>query len=496
MRKEVCRLEKNKPQTQEEILLYEYWKDALGTDDFGIDDDFFEIGGDSIMAIDVISKLGDKYEVDLKNVFDTATIRAIASGMKLNPNWAEDKLRFIFHKHEEKTVKKQEFLQYRQKISETQMKRLKESKYSSILLLGATGFLGAYLLRELLKKTDCDISLIVRAEDDQKATERVWEFQKFYFGDIQGEDRNRLHIYAGDLTKERFGLPQSEWNKLLGTTDAILNSAAIVKHMGKSNDFIDTNVKTVRTLIKFASDGRPKDIHHVSSIGILFGEQNNIDRTIFTEYDFDIGQKLDNDYLKTKFSAEKLLFEAQKKGANANIYRLNGVLFDSQTGFFQKNIHESSAYIFLRALHQLKMVPQIGTYNVDISMVDQIAEAIVRLMFFSQENNQVYHVMHPQEIRFEKVMRWLTKKDTSFVEMNAEQICNYYRENIENEQVRSAFGDILFYCEIFDSIMQNHCKIERQKTIKNLKKIGFRWKRIRVTHLKKAYAYARETGFM
>ncbi len=496
MRKEVYCLEKNKPQTQEEILLYELWKEAFGMDEFGIDDEFFEIGGDSRMALDVISKLGDKYEVDLRKVFDEATIRAIASGMTLNPNWAENKLRFIFQQHESKAVNKQELHQYKEKISNTQIKRLKKPRYTSVLLLGATGFLGSYLFRELLKNTDCDISLIVRGKDNKKAADRVWDFQKFYFGDIERYDRSRVHIYAGDLTKERLGLSEPEWDRLLNTTDAILNSAAMVKHMGKSSDFFDTNVQTVRTLIQFASDGRPKDIHHVSSVGILFGEQNDITRTIFTEYDFDIGQKLDNDYLKTKFTAEELLFETQKNGKSANIYRLNGVLFDSKTGVFQKNIHENSAYLFLRALHQLKMIPQIGTYSVDISTVDQIAEAIVRLMFFSKENNQVYHVMHPQEIHFEKVMRWLTKKDSSFVEMNAEQICNYYHESIENEQVRKAFGEILLSCDIFDSIMQNHCKIERKKTIKSLKKVGFSWKRIRVAQLNKAYAYAIQTDFL
>lgn len=481
--------------TQEEKLLYEMWTEVLGRNDFGIDDDFFELGGNSVLALNIISRIGERYEIDLKNVFEDATIRSIASGMKGNQNWAEEKIKFIFHEHERIIPDPKEVQEYQERYESESVKGRMTSKYSSILLLGSTGFLGAYLLHFLHELSDCKISVIVRAKDKAHAMERVQEAQKFYFGDYLEQD-GRITYYAGELTKECFGLPKEEWEALSVETEAVLNSAANVKHLGKTSEFASTNEGIVKRLIDFAKVGNKKDIHQVSSIGILFGEQPDMEKTIYTEYDFDIGQKLDNNYLISKFNAEKILYQARNEGIDSEIYRLNGILFDSSNGTYQRNIEDSSAYIFVRALSRLKVIPAIGEYEVDISMVDQIAEAIVRLVLFSEKKNQVYHVIHPDKINFVELMKELGSNFFSYTEMNAEQICEYYRNNLDNEAVRTSFGEILLNCEIFDSIMKNNLVIQQDKTVKDLEAVEFKWKQVCATQLENALNYAIKVGFL
>lgn len=481
--------------TYEEKLLYELWKKTLPDVEFGLDDDFFDLGGTSLQAMDIISQLSNKYELDIKEVFETATIHSIASTMKLNPTWAEDRLKFIFQKHEKVYQDKREVKNYKCDIRRLTLKRCRERKYKSVLLLGATGYLGAYILREFLENTDCTVVVIARAEDDDAAAKRVAEVQNFYFGNIY-ENGNRLHCYAGDLTKEYFGLSEQVWKEMAVSVEAVLNSAAMVKHMGKTNDFIATNVEIVRSIANFSKNGKKKDIHHVSSIGIIFGEQPDIGRTIYTEFDFDAGQKLDNNYLQSKFDAEQLLYSYREQGINAEIYRLNGILFDSTNGKFQKNIEDSSVYIFIKALNMLKLIPDINEYKVDISMVDQIARGIVRLMLYASGSNQTYHMIHPHKVRFDKLIKNVTDRSVNFKVMDAEEICRYYRENVSNEVIREAFDQILFNCEIFDSIMKNKYTIRQDMTVKALRKVGFRWKRVKQIHLKRAYNYVKSINYV
>jgi len=479
------------PRTEEEKILFDMWREVLGRDDFGIDDDFFGLGGTSLTALDIISRLSDRYSIDLRQVFEEATIRSIAATMVYSPEWAEDKLKVIFQKHEKIRPDKDELRAYRKKMRKDKAVRRDTPAYSTILILGATGFLGAYLLRELLDKTDCRLIAITRAENDSSAARRINDMQLFYFGTLS-ENSGRLTCFAGDLTREHLGLSEEKYTYIADNAEAVLNSAAMVKHMGRSSDFSSVNTGMLRSLVTLANTGRKKAVHHISSIGILYGDQTDSRRTTFTEYDLDIGQRLDNNYLISKLGAEKLLLSSD---AECSIYRVDGVMFDSIRGTFQKNMNESSAYIFLRALDTLRFLPDVGEYRVRISMVDEIASAVVRLMLYGECSRQVYHVIHPKEIRFSSLLGKLVK-EKNFRRMDAEEICRYYRENTDKDDIRSAFGEILLNCEIFESIMKNRCSIRCEKTVRALRKTGFRWKRIRRKHIEQAYSYVRKTDFL
>lgn len=481
--------------------MYSLWKDELKINSFGIDDNFFNLGGNSIQALNIMGKISDRYEFQIDKVFEEATIRAIAASMTMNNNWVDNKLYSLFNNSDYLPINASEHQRYLSKFS-----KIKEpypsstftSKYTSILLLGSTGFLGSYILKDLLKFAPrTEINLIIRASNKEEAQNRIFEMQRFYFGNkAERLDLSKVNIFVGDLTKRKWGLSEDDWFKLSNSVDAILNSAAMVKHFGNYEDFYKTNVEAVRTLLEFSNLGIIKDIHHISTIGILFGEQSDINRTIFTEYDFNIGQKLNIPYLRSKFEAEELLFNARNSGNSINIYRLSGVLFDSQTGVFQKNVDESSAYIFLRALLRLKIVPNVENFNTDISMVDQISEALVRLVLFSKNDSQVYHIMNPENIGFSTIMKWLETDGEEFSLMSASDICAHYKNNQDNDEVHLYFTQLLYYCEIIALIKENKYNILRDKTVAELGQVGFFWKEIEKSQLEQAYQYARKIEFI
>ncbi len=486
------------PRTETENMLYSMWAKRLGHTNFGVTDDFFDVGGTSLVAIDILAELSKEYEIDVEQFFENNTIEFVAKHLKPNANSMHNKIKGIVTYCEKPQKSPEEMVLYNQKINSelTNSDIAVSQKYENILLLGATGFLGSYLLHTLLKNTSSKVFVIVRAKDNDSAFERVVKAQQYYFGSRAiKKNTDRLVCLAGDLTVENFGLAQEVYNTLLKTVDAVLNSAATVKHIGKSELFDKTNAGIVREIILFSKGGKRKAIHHISSIGIVYGEQPDNNRTVFTEYDFNVGQQLKNNYLLSKYHAEELLYEARKEGVETNIYRLSGVMFDSKKGKFQKNISESSAYVFMKSFYELRIWPKDFHMMVDISNVDKIGEAVVKLMMFSSLQNQVYHVINPYIIDMTDIMKWVGINGDKFKKMSAEEICSYYSENKDNQAICDLFKQLVFNCEILEPILKNHYNIEQKKTTECLERLGFRWSKPTKLSFAKAALYAGSVGF-
>ena len=83
--------------------------------------------------------------------------------------------------------------------------------------------------------------------------------------------------------------------------------------MGKNSEFELINVKIVENIVDFAKNGINKDIHHMSTIGIVYGANMEKSKTIFTEYDESTLDGLENQYLRSKVKAEKVLKNAKNQ---------------------------------------------------------------------------------------------------------------------------------------------------------------------------------------
>ncbi len=69
------------PETELEALLASLWSEALGIDELGVEDDFFDLGGSSLVAVQLLSRIRDRLnlEVPIATVFETATVRQLAA---------------------------------------------------------------------------------------------------------------------------------------------------------------------------------------------------------------------------------------------------------------------------------------------------------------------------------------------------------------------------------------------------------------------------------
>jgi L-aminoadipate-semialdehyde dehydrogenase len=211
------------------------------------DENFFDLGGHSILATRLIFEIRKTFVVNapLGLIFDEPTIaglsRAIDSlrNADLGLTGAPDLINPLAPNDTEESPARNQSVNYSQDF-EFLRSMLRSSYphptfpaaegYITVFLTGATGFLGAFILRGLLshegiKKVIC----IVRSTTDAKAAERlmqsasdrgVWDESWIRTG--------RLEVLCGDLDKEAFGLNPREWDRVAGEVDVVLHNGALV----------------------------------------------------------------------------------------------------------------------------------------------------------------------------------------------------------------------------------------------------------------------------
>ncbi|GGD98627.1 type I polyketide synthase [Paenibacillus nasutitermitis] len=399
-----------------ERLITAAFSEVTGVNNVGVHDDFFELGGNSLSAVGVVARLQGELRISLGQLFEHPRASDLAR---------EIQSRTVSGLIEKAAMKR--YLLARQERYRTSadsivelapMRRLYEERnraydtadlsrrrtYRDILLTGSTGYLGIYLLRELLTRTEADIHLIVRGGSREEAGNRLLEKLRHYFGpDFYGNWKRRLFVYRGDLTKSGLGLEQGEYDRLADRIDCVLHSAANVSHYGKYDDSCEANITATKQLIGFAFAGGKKAFHHISTMAVASGTVPDKRDILFTEYDGDAGQTMAGAYAATKFEAEKLLFEARKQGLEASIYRVGNIVFDSVNGKFQTNIEQNAIYSLIRAYAAIGFVPEMER-DTDFSCVDDVSRAIVSLFDREALQGETFHICNPHAVSMSELL--------------------------------------------------------------------------------------------
>lgn len=156
-----------------------------------------------------------------------------------------------------------------------------------VLLTGATGFLGGYLLKELVERTEMPIYCLTRSDGTFGARARLMDNLHFLFGAdvVEAWPLERIAIVEGDLAKERFGLSEAGYAELAERTGAVFHAAAMLWHFGKLEQFLKVNVQGTENLLAFCSAGMPKALNHISTLAVS-GRRCDNPKNLFTEADF------------------------------------------------------------------------------------------------------------------------------------------------------------------------------------------------------------------
>ena len=442
-----------KPESEMQIAICEAFARALNTSSqqIGLKDNFFLLGGNSLRAINLMTDLHGLYGFTIREIYDNPTPEALEKlflnrrqGTMQLESYAEDEIYRTLH------------------LPETHSEW---RGIGNVFLTGATGFLGGHLLHELLERTDVDIYCLVR--DLQKLHDH-WN----YLFDKEQYPSERIHIVQGDITQEHFGLSAGDYIHLTKNVSAVFHAAADVRHFGVWEQSYKTNTLGSRHIIDFCLDANA-EMHHISTMsvnGYVLTSMQALDEEQFTEDMLFIGQRYrENIYVHSKYLAEAAILDAMQYGLRASIYRVGNLLWRRKDLKFQRNREAHDFFMLTRALVQLNMLPEeFRDIRVDMTAVDSCAEAILTLA--SAHISRVYHMLNNHDLSLYEYLCKVSQKKLRIVSMNE------FIHALERHASDPVMGFLLAYTAINENASAETYPTEScTQTVEALAQLGFEW---------------------
>lgn len=469
------------PHTKTQKQISAIFEKLLCISPISIDDNFFEIGGDSILALKLqIELLNRNINISYADIFVHNTIRKLSEKIDTlidesyqlgdNENYDYSKINTFLNKN-----------------NESNMENISNKKIDGVLLTGATGFLGIHILANLLDNTSAKIYCLLRKDPSTTVIQKLINRLHYYFGNKYDNFlNNRFFVIESTLNKESLGISKDLEIVLADNISHVINSAAIVKHFGSYDTFKKTNVDIVNGLINFCLEYNKKLVQ-ISTTSVsgnslfdLASQKESFKEDVyFSENKLYIGQPLDNVYIKTKFEAEKLIFENTiNKNLQALILRVGNITNRFSDGKFQFNNIENAFANRIKFFLSVKCVPNyLRSSYIEFTPVDILADAIVRSIKFSNDNISVLHLYNQNHLYMEKLVEFLSEKDFKFVDDS--YFTSLLKSKVNNEK---NFSNLSFILNDLDKnhklIYDSNIKITNGLTKKFLDKIGFYWPQI------------------
>ena len=366
------------PATELEKAFCEAFEEILSLKKVGVTDSFFEIGGTSLSATRVVMFAMNKgWQLVYKDVFDHPTPRQLAAFVSGDAGTGE----MAGTKKDQKLEEVERFdydaiSRILQKNVMDHIGEVRRVSLGDIILTGATGFLGVHVLREFLDHYEGRIWCLMRRGQYVSCEKRLENILMYYYGmpllDLFGR---RLFCIEGDITEPE-SLAQME--KLEATT--LINCAASVKHFVKDDLLDRINVRGVENLIAFCAKAG-KRLIQISTTSVADTGPKKLEGRVLHENELYIGQFMDNDYVRTKFLAERAVLAARAEGIiDGKVIRVGNLMSRDSDGEFQINFITNG---FMRTLKAYRKLGQFPVSALDepqeFSPVDSTAAAILRL---------------------------------------------------------------------------------------------------------------------
>jgi amino acid adenylation domain-containing protein/thioester reductase-like protein len=400
-------LRHTQPHDGTERRVAEVWSKHLERRSITREDNFFDLGGDSLRVISVANELRRSFQCTINDLYEHPRLADFAGACRPQP----EHLRTLLHsaaRHWQAYRRGLAAYEAERELALSAARRGYEQRnqsyrgvgagerrsYARVLLTGATGYLGSYLLRELLADRERQVSVLVRGGDDRTARSRLGEVLCHYFGPHQGaalRDDPRLTVLAGDLRRDDLGLSPQAYERLADGLQAVFHCAANVKHFGHYRDFHADNVAATGRMLHLAGRraASPADFHLVSTLS-AGGAAPEHGFRLFTEYDAVPETLDDNYYIRSKQEAERRVIAARQHLANACIHRVGNLVFPAGGGPLQSNLEENAFFRQLSAFLRLGVVPDDA--HLWLCHVDLVARGLLLLAGAADLTHETHHL--------------------------------------------------------------------------------------------------------
>jgi amino acid adenylation domain-containing protein/thioester reductase-like protein len=367
-----------------ENILAAIWCDILKLTAVEPDDDFFNLGGDSLQALTLIVEIQHRFAVrlSLDSIYEARTLCALANLVKHRN-----------HPRMRRTNNARTTLQLFQDSEFHLMKRTVQPRSSrsvrKILLTGATGFVGAHLAHNILAEPSSELTCLVRGQEERSCLARLASSLTMH-SLWQPQFLDRISIIPCNLARPWFGLAREQFRELLRGVDAVVLNAANVHLLQGYDKLRAVNVESVREVLINCMEETDVPVHYISSLSIFSAQSH--EQRLFEDAVPDTPPMSDG-YAMTKWVADRLCLAASAAGAPVSVYRLGEMMAPLRTGL--ANESALSTHV-LSTILKLGVYPEKQAY-LDYTPVDMAARIVVRAVF-SGLVNKVCHVCNERPI--------------------------------------------------------------------------------------------------
>ena len=468
-------------------------KKKLSLDHFGIDDNIFNYGADSLSLINILTDLF-QYKINIKvsDFYKFPTVRELYDHV-------------LGYNDEPKKIEENELLQLNNVVESfsNSTSALVDNTPKTVFLTGVTGFLGVHILGDLLSKTPLinKIYCSIRRNDQRTIEERLIDHMHFYFGN-KYDDAIKKYVVCidSDINKPMLGIEPNDLNILRNNVDCVIHSAANVKHYGSYDESEKTNIKGTKHVIDLCLYINCS-LHYISTMtisGNYLLEQTDAN-TIFDENTFYKKQSFeDNVYAKSKLIAESYVIDAIKSGLTSTIYRVGDLTGRYSDGVFQKNINENSIYTRLKSLLEIGEIPDTIINNyLEFTPVDYASKAINSIIWSNNSSNRIYHIYNPNMIKASELISYLNTLQINMDIVPMDNFLSILEALSSSDKTQSKIIGIINDFTGENDLVYNHIiKTDNTITCKYLKNLNFNWPILNLEYFKKLLNYMISVEFI
>lgn len=454
------------------------WREVLSVPKIDEELSFFEQGGTSLNALNLLSRYYNRgLSMTLAQFYGNPTLAGQKAFFFKTAEGQEGVLREAGPKNEKSNEAAGILEPERACRAET---KPGQKGGAAVFLTGATGFFGAHILRALIDKNYEKIYCLVRGNDPK----RLWDTLEWYFGrGLISGIRKKVFPVLGDIVLENFGMDMKNYELLKDETGLVIHAAADVRHYAASDNALVTNREGTRHVLAFARAAGARMVYiSTVSLGSEYVKSDPGLTREFSEDDFDIGQNWeDNVYLKGKFEAERLVREAAGGGLPVKILRIGRLVGRSSDGVFQKNPESNAFWGLVSGIVQAGMVPtELSDMVLDTTAVDECAAAA--LLLIQKGSGMVYHLFNPE---MDSVREMIETMGANIVETSREQ----FEDRLRSLLAAGGSVSLSMLLSQYNRLAQVPVRIRPvcRQTVECLKALGFEWKKPKLDRLLAAF---------
>jgi myxalamid-type nonribosomal peptide synthetase MxaA len=417
------------PESELEREIAQAFASVLGLEKVGAEDNFFDIGGNSLLIALLAARLSSTYQMDLPlpEIFDKATVRGVA---RVVDTYQKEGITGVIRLRTTSQLDTEAVLDPAITPEGLPFANLLEPR--NIFVTGTTGYLGAFILERLLRTTHACVHCLVRASGvdsvpvwyfaDSEESAKLQAEGAYDRGSTQAERdglkriRETLELYkiwddsfasrivpvVGDLTKPLLGLTREKFNDLAGTIDTIYHSGAFVNFLYPYEGLKPANVGGTQEVLRLATTKQLKAVNHISTVDVLLG--THIPRP-FIEDETPLTRPIDapDGYPRSKWVAEKIVNIARLRGIPICVFRPGLVMSHTQSGATQTNDY---LLVNLKGYIKLGIMPE-EFHAIQVVPVDYVAAAVVHISRQRESFGKFFHLWCTQPILMSTAHEWV-----------------------------------------------------------------------------------------